>query len=447
MNTLADMLAGREIAMWTIALSALSNVACALLGCYLLLRRMSMMGDAISHSVLPGIVGVFLWAGTRDPLPMFLGAVAMGLAVAWATQTLHDRAAMAEDASMGIVYTSCFALGLVMLSAGARLIDLDPSCVLYGNLETLPLDVVTWRGLEVPRALGTLLPACILTVSFVVAFWKELKISSFDPALASAMGLSAMVIHYALMSMVAVVTVASFEVAGSLIVVAMLIVPAATAHLLSDRLGNMLVIAAVVAVLASTVGYFAAVACDTNVAGMTAVVAGGELALAVVFSPRHGLITKAALRLGLAVRIAGEDVIAALYRAEEAAATESQPAAGASTNRLNWRQCVATAPGRGTGTLAIWSLVRRGALSKQPDGYALTEAGRSMAQSLVRSHRLWEAYLTENFQLPLDHLHAPAERVEHFIGPELQQQLAEEVVTTHVDPHGRTIPEAQQPPN
>jgi ABC-type Mn2+/Zn2+ transport system permease subunit len=436
MTWLNQLIAGHELAVWTIAVGLTATVACSLLGCYLVLRRMSLMGDAISHSVLPGIVIAFVGSGELAGPWTFFAAVVMGLLAAFLTQSLHTFAQVPEDASMGVVFTSLFALGVFLLTNLARYVDLDPGCVLYGTIETAPFDTFPWFGLEVPRALRSLVPALLLTIGFVALFWKELKISSFDPALATAMGINGTLMHYLLMAMVAIVTVAAFEAVGSIIVIAMLVVPAATAQLLTDRFGRMMLIAVAVATLSSIAGYFSAVSIDTTVAGMMGVSAGVMFAAAVFFSPRHGVLGKAINRLALSLRIVSEDIIALLYRAEELMSLSGSH----KPEKLSWLRCVRAVGGGLTAWLAVPLLRWRDAIHFSGGEMLLTSTGRSLAQSLVRSHRLWEAFLTEHFQLPLDHLHAPAERIEHFIGPQLQETLSADLRTPAIDPHGREIP-------
>jgi hypothetical protein len=221
---------------------------------------------------------------------------------------------------------------------------------------------------------------------------------------------------------------------GSVLVVAMLIVPAAAAHLLTDRLGWMMVWAVLIGVVSAVAGYACDKAFQTGVAPMMAVAAGVQFALAVVFAPRHGVLIKAWHNLALAVRIAGEDILATLYRREEMLTRAGSSAAA------EFSVSQATHGGLWA-WLALPRLWRRGDLLVHGQMLELTSQGKELARSLVRSHRLWEAYLGEHFQLPLDHLHEPAERIEHFIGPELQSQLAAELQQTQRDPHGREIPE------
>jgi manganese/zinc/iron transport system permease protein len=408
------------VAFWTILVALLCNIACAVVGCYLVLRRLSLLGDAISHGVLPGIVLAFLLTGQRSPIFILFGAMACGLLTAFLTQTLHTFGKVPEDASMGAVFTGLFALGVLLISKFARQIDLDARCVFEGLLELVPdrLDDV------LPR----LLIAFTLTIGFVILFWKELKIASFDPGLAQTMGVNPTLMHYLLMALVAGVTVASFEAVGSILIIAMLIVPGACGHLLSDRLAGMMLWAVAIAASSTVLGYRFAEMLDTNIAGMMSVAAGAQFALVVLLAPRHGIVVRVWRNVRLSLQIIAEDILAALYRREEG--TVIGPIA---TGAAGWRTW-----------LAAHQLRRTGEIERAPDGgWVLTAAGRARAQSLVRSHRLWETFLEKNLGLPPDHLHAPAERMEHFIGPSLQEQLAAELDRPGIDPHGKAIPPAK----
>jgi manganese/zinc/iron transport system permease protein len=428
-----------RLLLWTITVGIACTVPCALLGCYLVLRRMSLMGDAISHAVLPGIVLAVFLSGQITSWVVVAGAMVFGVLTAWLTQTIHDLSNLPEDASMGVVFTALFALGVVLIAQVFPTSHLD-DCVLYGVFEAVPLSTVSIFGVRVPSALPTMVGTLAVTLLFMTVFWKELKIVSFDPDLATAMGLKTMWIHYLLMAMVAGVTVTAFEVVGSVLVIAMLIVPAATAHLLSDRLPTMMLWSAVVAILSTVFGVLLAGPglLNTNAAGMMAVVAGALFTLAVFLAPRHGILVRAWRNLKLGLRIIGEDIITALYKSEEAE-HRSDPQRAAHFQRE------AKTVARGIhGWLAEWVLLRMKQVQRSASRLSLTDQGRGRAAGIVRSHRLWESYLGQHFPLPADHLHDPAERMEHYIGPQLQQQLATELKQPDTDPHGRAIPPSRQ---
>lgn len=256
--------------LWTMATAVLASVACGLVGCFLVLRRLSMLGDTISHAVLPGIAGAFLLTGTRDVLPMLLGATVVGVATALLSSGLDRWARVDRDAAMGVTFTTFFAMGVVMISLAARQVDLDPGCVLYGLLEFVPFDTITLAGMQVPRAAAWLGTALVVDALLVVAFLKELRACSFDPAHAASLGLRVGLVHMGVMAAVAANTVVAFEAVGSILVVAMLVAPGATARLWTDRLTPMLWLACAIAASTAVVGYLAALELNTSAAGMIA---------------------------------------------------------------------------------------------------------------------------------------------------------------------------------
>jgi manganese/zinc/iron transport system permease protein len=434
---------------WIVVAGALCAMSCALLGSFLVLRKMSMMGDAISHAVLPGIAVAFMLTQSRASLPMFVGAAVVGVLTAVLTQWVAKSGKVDESASMGVVFTGLFALGLLLVVQAANGTDLDASCVLYGSLEMTHFDTLEvfpagflgsdWDG-EIPRSVVILGSVFVVNLLCVAVFYKELKISSFDPALATTLGIPAWVMHYLLMTLVAVTTVACFDSVGSILVMAMLIVPAAAAHLLTDRLPVMLLVACVIGAFSAIGGHFFAVTLptaldlhDTNTSGMMAVVAGVVLTLAVVFSPSHGVAVGYARRLALGMRITEEDVLGILYRVHEARGT------GAGDSVLREALHI----GAFKLGVAKKRLVRRGQITDGPGGLTLTQEGRAQASQIIRTHRLWESYLSQQLGLPLDHLHAPAEALEHVRTRGVVEGLAAGVDASPTDPQGKPIPRAQ----
>ncbi len=289
---------------WIVVIGALCAMAAALPGCFLVLRKMSMMGDAISHAVLPGLAIAFLVTGSRASFSMFIGAAIVGVLTAVFTQWISNWGKVDSGASMGIVFTTLFAVGLLLIVQAADHVDLDPGCVLYGAIELAPWDIATtWTlggvQLEIPRAALVLGSVFLFNLLIVIFFFKELKIAAFDPDLATTQGINANLMHYLLMTQVAVTTVASFEAVGSIIVIAMLIVPAATAHLLTDRLGVMLILAAGLGAMAAGAGHLMALLLpgwlgfeSATTSGMMAVATGVFFLLAWMLAPRYGLLTK-----------------------------------------------------------------------------------------------------------------------------------------------------------
>jgi manganese/zinc/iron transport system permease protein len=396
----------------------------------LVLRRMSLMGDAIAHAVLPGIVLAFLFSGSMNIVPLFVGAAAVGLLTTFLTQTLHQFGRVPTDAAMGAVFTSLFALGVVLLKRYVTGIHFDVACVYEGSLTGVALDTVQLAGWEVPRQLFTVLPVVVLNLAAILLLWKEFKLSAFDPGLSTTMGYSATVLHYLLMALVAVTSVAAFQAVGSILVVAMLIVPPATAQLLCDRLSRMVVVACVLAIMSAIGGYWLAHTWDVSPAGAMAVFAGGMYGVAVLFAPQYGIVSSLVRNLQTSLRIFREDLLTMLYRDEELGGRPLTASNAIAAVGGGWR--------------ARWALVllkRRGRLTVAADGLHLTLDGRERAKRLVRGHRLWEAYLVKHLGLPLDHVHAPADRVEHFINQPLRDELQKAIDDVQQDPHGREIPE------
>ena len=277
---------------WIVIIGALTAVACALPGSFLVLRKMSMMGDAISHAVLPGIAIAFVFTGSRASLGMFLGAALTGVLTALFTQWVTRFGRVDRGAAMGIVFTTLFALGLILIVQAADHVDLDPSCVLYGSMELAPLDKASWFGLSAPRAAWSIGLVMLLNLALIILFFKEFRLSAFDAKLADTLGFSSNVLHYLLMTMVAVTTVAAFEAVGSIIVIAMLIVPPATALLLTRRLVPMLIIASATGAISALLGHIAALQIprffgyeSTNTSGTMATMAGFLFLLAWLFGP------------------------------------------------------------------------------------------------------------------------------------------------------------------
>lgn len=285
-----------------ILVGSLCAMTCALPGTFLLLRRMSMMGDAISHAVLPGLAIAFLVSGSRASWWMFLGAGIAGVLTALFTQWITRFGKVERGAAMGIVFTTLFAIGLILIRRAADHVDLDAGCVLYGALEYTSLDLVTLFEtktslLQVPRAALIIGSTLLFNALVILIFYKEFTLASFDADLAETLGFHPRLFHYLLMTMVAVTTVASFEAVGSIIVIAMIIVPPATAFLLTRKLPLLIFLALLVAFFSALGGQAATHLTtamsfpDTNSSGVMATMAGFFFLLAWVFGP-EGLLKR-----------------------------------------------------------------------------------------------------------------------------------------------------------
>jgi manganese/zinc/iron transport system permease protein len=415
----------------------LAAVACGVLGNFLVLRRLSLMGDAISHSVLPGLVIAFLIASTRAPLAMFLGAAIAGMLTVVLVELVKRLGRVEPGAAMGVVFSVLFAVGVLLIEkAAVRHVDLDADCVLHGQLETLAWytapdtlgELFRWSTFEaVPRQVIVLAIAAAMAIGFVAFLFKELRIAAFDPQLATTQGFNATALHYALMVFVAAATVASFEAVGSILVIAMLVCPAATARLLTDRLRTQVGWSIAIAIVTAVGGYVAATAVPSiwgkdsvNAAGSMTVVAGGLLTLAIVASPRHGVLSRVLRRRKLSVGVVSDDVLAALFRAAEAG-----------QRTVGTRALKHILTGRSV-EVGVGAAVKSGWVVREGDSVALTDEGLVAAGNVVRRHRLWETYLVDRAGVSPDHVHETAEQLEHL------KTAPPPGPTT--DPHGRSIP-------
>lgn len=439
--------------LWIVATALCCAVNCGVLGCFLVLQRLSLLGDAMSHAILPGLAVAFIFTGSRSVTAMLVGAGVAALVTAGVSGGLRRVGRVNEDSALGVVFTTMFALGVLLITWVAARIDLDPGCVLYGLLELVPFDTVVLLGVDVPRAFLWLAVNLVLLVLLVALFFKELRLVCFDADLATALGFRAAAVNVGLLSLVAATTVVSFEAVGSILVVALLVGPAATAQLLTDRLARMPWIAAGVGALSAILGYALALHWNTSVAGMMSVVVGVIFVLAALFAPRHGVVMRRVHRLRLTLRIAREDLLADLYRQHELAIGVVCPAEvssdAAPSAPAEHRNAPGGSPARSTWIrrLALRELLAGGlAMRGRGPGHdlQLTDRGRQVAQELIRVHRLWESYLSQDLGLAADHLHAPAHREEHFIAGELLEALEREVAA-RTDPHGKPIPGRSEP--
>jgi len=279
---------------WIILTGSLVAGSAAILGCFLILRRMAMIGDAISHAVLPGIVIAYLISGSLDSIPMLLGAAAFGVLTSVLIEMVTKKAKLQNDAAIGLVFTFLFALGVILMSAFTGNVHLDTDCVLYGEIMLVPFDrLVLESGMDLgPTKVWILGAVFLLTLIIIVIGFKGLSLTTFDPFYATSIGISTAFWHYMLMSLVSLVTVVSFEAVGAILVVAFLVAPAATAYLLTDNLTRMLFISVLIGVLSSILGYFLATWIDGSIPGAMTTVLGFLFILVLLFSPSRGLLIK-----------------------------------------------------------------------------------------------------------------------------------------------------------
>lgn len=255
---------------------SLVAVSCALLGSFLVLRKMAMIGDAISHSVLPGIVIAFLLVGSMQSAWMIIGAGLIGVFTTFLIEFFHQKGRLQTDASIGVTFTWLFALGVILVTYYAGNAHIDQDCILHGEIAYVPIDLMYDASGDPigPKAVIVLSVVLALILLFITIFYKELFITTFDPSFSNAIGISSNVWHYALMGLVSLTTVASFESVGAILVVALLIAPASSAYLITHNLKWMLVLSSIFGIISSFLGYWLSYLLDGSIAGAMVTISG-----------------------------------------------------------------------------------------------------------------------------------------------------------------------------
>ncbi len=390
--------------------SVLVGAICAVLSCYLLVKRWALLGDAISHAVLPGVALAYLLG-----LPFFVGAVTTGVLTALGISAVERHTRIKEDSAMGIVFTGAFALGFVLVSR-IRSKAVDLFHILFGNVLGVS-DLDLW--------ITGLTGAVVLAVVFLL--YKELLLWTFDPVAAAAMGLPTGILHYTLMLLLSMTIVASLQTVGIVLVVAMLITPGAVAFLLTDRMSRMLGMAVGVGVASTVTGLYLSYFLNVASGATMVLVATVLFGVAVLASPREGVVWEWVRRRRLARDRALEDLLKHAYAYGEA---------GAPVDQLSERVGL---PARRVRRL-LRALQAQGLVRSDGARAVLSKAGRARALELVRSHRLWERYLVDQAGLSWAEVHAEAERLEHLSPAELADRLDEALGFPLQDPHGSPIP-------
>lgn len=278
-------------------LAAVVAAACALPGVFLILRRMALLSDAISHSVLLGIVLAFFVVRDLGSPVLLLGAAAMGVLTVALVEMMHRTRLVREDAAIGLVFPALFSLGVILISRYAGDVHLDLDAVLLGEIAFAPFDRLVVGGRDLgPRGLWVMGSILLLNAAAITVFYKELKLTTFDAALAAALGFSPAVVHYGFMTLVSITAVGAFDAVGSILVIALMIAPPAAAYLLTDRLSAMLLLSVRIGVSSAISGYWLAHLLDASIAGAMATMAGAHFALALLFAPEQGIVARALRR-------------------------------------------------------------------------------------------------------------------------------------------------------
>ena len=397
--------------------SSMVGLMCGLLGCFIVLRNMALVGDALSHAVLPGVVVAFMILG-YNVMGFFIGSVIVGLIFAVAITWIQHNVKTKNDAAIGIVFTAMFSLGVIGISWLSRNegVHLDLKDFLFGNV----------LGVENADLYMTA-AICIYVMLSLIVFYRYFFISTFQPTIAQTMGINVKIIHYYLMLLLSFAVVAALQTVGVILVVAMLITPASTALLLSDRLNKVLILSGILGVISAILGLIAAIVFETTPGPAMAIIATIIYVLALFFAPEKGVIAKRLIKYNMKEKIEMEHIL------KEAISLHNKNKL--SLNSLQERLDISK--------IKLKSKLKRlekKSLITQNGGLTLTTQGLNRASGLVRAHRLWQSYLVEQVGLDESQIHDDADRYEHFLSEDILDEVDRALGFPTTDPHGSPIP-------
>jgi ABC-type Mn2+/Zn2+ transport system permease subunit/Mn-dependent DtxR family transcriptional regulator len=411
-------------AVRAIIASTLVGLTCGVLGVFIVLRNMSLLGDALSHSVLPGIVVAFLFLG-YNPLGFFLGAIIAGLISTSLISWIQQNAKTRNDAAIGIVFTVMFSLGIIGISwlNNTENVHLDLKDFLFGNvLAVTPADL--WMSVIV----------AVYSITTIVVFYRYFFATTFQPVVAQVMGISVQATHYLLMFMLSFAVVSAMRTVGVILVVAMLITPASTALLYFHQLRKVLFLSAVFGMFSAICGFVLAVWLDSNPGPVMVLVAGVLYGISVFFAPEKGLVRKYWNRKKQTDKIIREDIIKWMLKQDIQSAEDIEK--------------MKNALGTSSGTIQqkLNHLVRSGMVESEGRTYHLTLKGHDAGQEIVRAHRLWETFQVDKMGMNQEQIHSEADRLEHQLTRDLVDEVDEKLGYPTTDPHGSPIPPKTKTP-
>lgn len=403
-------------ALRALAASAMVGIMCGMLGCFIVLRNMALIGDALSHAILPGVVVAFA-VGQGGTIGYFTGAVVAGLLTAIVITWIQRNVKTKNDAAIGIVFTAMFSLGVIGISYISRQpgTHLDLKDFLFGQVLGVTNDDL-WLTVGIT----------IYVLLSVVVFYRQLFLTTFQPIIAQTMGVSVSTMHYFLMLLLSFAVVAALRTVGVILVVAMLITPASTALLLTNRLHRALVLSAVFGFMSALLGLFFAILFETTPGPAMALTATVFYLLAAFFSPKKGLAFRFFQKRKLQGRIQLEDVLKVAF---------GQQQLGPLTEEGLLKNLGLT-----KGSLQAQLQILRSKNLLEKDRLALTETGREEGRRLVRAHRLWETYLANEMGLTAEQIHEDADKYEHLLTDEILDEVDKTLGYPTTDPHGSPIP-------
>jgi manganese/zinc/iron transport system permease protein len=359
-----------------ILIASVTALTCALPGVFLVLRRVSLMSDAISHAILLGIVvGFFITKNLSSPL-LIIGATIVGVFTVTLTEVIINTRKLKKDAAIGLVFPLLFSIGVILLNRYASDIHLDADCVLFGELAFTPFDRLIVGGNDIgPQAFWVTSGICLLNIIFILVFYKELKLATFDPGLAAALGFTPILINYALMTIVSVTAVGAFQSVGTILVVALMIAPPAAAYLLTERLSHMILLSAAIGIASAVGGYYLAYLFDANIAGSMSTASGLIFLFVLILAPDRGLLAKRIVKKWKKWDLASETLAVHLLQSEYSHAEETERVVSHMNEHMLWNDDYSSE--------AIAQCIEKGLIKKEGNKLSLTSLGREKAKNII----------------------------------------------------------------
>lgn len=410
----------------------LLGLNCGLLGGFIVVRRLSLVGDTLSHAVLPGIALGFLWNMTKDPVAILIGATLVGGLSMLTVNAITRTTRLKEDAAMGLVLSSFYAVGVCLIGMIQKLPTGNKSGIdkfLFGQAAAL-------NGGDI----ALLSVTATVTLLFVIVGYRGLLTLSFHRAFGESLGIPVNLLHHAMMLLTAFAVVTAMQAVGVVLVSAMLIIPPATACLLTDRMHRVLLLSALIGMSTAALGAFFSFLGNNLPTGPFMVLAGaGIFTVAFLFSPRQGWLTRLWRQRSQSERIGRENTLKAMYHIAERREFREEGISLLELAELR-REPIEIE------RVNAEKLVHQRFATLSDDGSMLhfTPAGWRKACAVVRNHRLWELYLTNVMQYGADHVHDDAEKIEHVLGEDTVRQLERRLDFPQIDPHGKAIPGARE---
>ncbi|MCA9408253.1 MAG: metal ABC transporter permease [Candidatus Omnitrophica bacterium] len=359
-----------------ILITSICAAACALPGVFLVLRKVALMSDAISHAILLGIVlAFFITKDLSSPL-LVVAAALTGILTVSLTEAIIQTQKLKKDAAIGLVFPLLFSIGVILINRNAGDVHLDADCVLFGEVAFLPFDRLVVHNIDFgPKGLWIVLGTFLLNAFFIVLFYKELKIATFDVGLAASLGFLPGLVNYLLMTIVSITAVSSFQIVGSILVVALMITPPASAYLLTNRLSHMIFISVFLGIASSVGGYFMAYRLDASIAGSMASFSGILFFLTLIFAPEKGLLAKFIVKKFKKWNFASETLAVHLLQAEYAHAEDAERVVSHMNDHMLW--------GNDFTSEVIAQSLEEGLIKKSGNKLSLTALGREKAKNII----------------------------------------------------------------